>query len=137
MWSVKDRGYRDLVCDYWTWTSSIHASGASFKNAHTSEKLAQTLDFITHNQELFTRPKDAGGHGLVLIYPPDANDLTEAATCMTVVEALERAGGAKRAPQPPNDHRPVDQAWSQMDDDAHPNGHAATVPDATGYSGWE
>ena len=131
VWLVKDRGYLDLVCDYWTWSSPVHASGASFRNSHTSEKLAETLGFITENQELFTRAKDCGGHGLVLICPPDADALTEAATWMTVVKVF---AGALVA-QPTNDHRSIGLAWSQLDDDAYPN--ECLVPDATGYSNHE
>jgi hypothetical protein len=130
VWLIKERRYEDLVCDYWTWTSSVHASGASFRNAQTSEKLAQALGFITENQELFSRSKDSGSHGLVLIHPPASNDLTEAATWMTAVKAFQSA----LAPQPPNDHRSIDLDWSK---NAHPSERAATLADATGYSGWE
>jgi len=133
VWLIKDRGYRDLVCDYWTRSSPVHASGACFRNAHTSEKLAQALSFITENQELFTRPNDSGGHGLVLVHSPEANDLTEAATWMTMVKVFASALAA----QPRNDHRSIGLGWSQLDDDAHLNECAATVPDATGYSNQE
>lgn len=129
VWLVKERGYEDLVCDYWTCSSPVHASGACFRNAHTSEKLAQALGFITENQELFTRAKDCGGHGLVLIYPPDANDLTEAATWMTVVKVFASA----LAVQTPNDHRPIGLAWSQLGHDAHLDERVAILPNATGY----
>jgi hypothetical protein len=82
VWSDRAGGYQDLVCDYWTWASSAHPSGVRFTNKHHSEKLAQTLDFIMKNQGQFTRRGDACSHGLVLIYPPDGEDCTEAATWM-------------------------------------------------------
>lgn len=130
VWLVKDRGYEDLVCDYWTSSSPVHASGACFRNSHASEKLAQAFGFITENQELFTRAEDCGGHGSVLICPPGPDDLTEAATWMTAVKVF---AGALVA-QPPNDHRSIGLALSQLDDNVYPNERLATVPDATGYS---
>ena len=36
------------------------------------------------HQGQFTRPADAGRHGLVLIHPPDADDRREAASWMKV-----------------------------------------------------
>ncbi len=32
VWSAKAWGYHDLVCDYWTSTSSAHPSGLCFMN---------------------------------------------------------------------------------------------------------
>src|SRR5438445_2117572 len=55
VWSVRAGGYQDLVCDYWTCTSSAHPSGACFGNRHYIDKLAQNLDFIMKNQGVFTR----------------------------------------------------------------------------------
>ena len=95
VWSVKTRGYQDLVCDYWTWTSSAHPSGVRFKNGHRSDQLARTLDFIMKNQDQFTRPADAGRNGLVLIDPPAGDERTEAATWMRGVNgAATNFGGA-------------------------------------------
>lgn len=82
VWSVRARGYQDLVCDFWASASAAHPSGASFGNRYCSDKLAAALGFIVKNQGQFTRPADAGRHGLVLLYPPDAHDRAEAATWM-------------------------------------------------------
>src|SRR4051794_24392272 len=82
VWSVGARGYQDLVCDYWTWASSAHPNGVSFRNGHSSEQLTETLDFIMKNQDQFTRRADACRHGLVLVYPPAGEEREEAATCM-------------------------------------------------------
>lgn len=81
VWSDKGGGYEDLVCDYWMWASA-HPSGARFRNGHSSDQLAQTLDFIMKNQDQFTRPTDACRDGLVLIYPPTEDERMEAATWM-------------------------------------------------------
>jgi hypothetical protein len=88
VWSVRAGGYQDLVCDFWASTSSAHPSGACFGNRHSSDKLAATLDFIMKNQGEFTRPADAGRHGLVLLYPPDANDRAEATAWMKQAQLL-------------------------------------------------
>jgi hypothetical protein len=79
VWSLKAGGEQDLVCDYWTWTSSAHPSGVRFTNSYYSEPLARTLGFILRNQAQFTRRADACRDGLVLIYPPAAQERTEAA----------------------------------------------------------
>jgi len=50
--------------------------------------LAANLDFIMKNQGQFTRAADAGRHGLVLLYPPDAKDRAEAATWMKRAQPL-------------------------------------------------
>jgi hypothetical protein len=134
VWSVRAGGYQDLVCDYWTWTSSAHPSGACFGSRRYSDKLAQILDFIMKNQGLFTRPADAGCHGLVQIHPPDADDRTEAATWMRAVQMRESEGVAGEASKPPDDHRQDEEACSRMDDEGYPNEHAATMPDAIGHS---
>ena len=86
VWSVRAWCYDDLVCDYWTWASPGNPSGAGFKNGHSSEQLAETLDFIMKNQDQFTRPADACRDGLVLIDPPAGDERTEAATWMRGVQ---------------------------------------------------
>jgi hypothetical protein len=135
VWSVTAGGYHNLVCDYWTRTSSSHPSGIRFGQGHYSDGLAQTLDFIMKNQGQFTRPPDACCHGMVLIYPPDADHRTEAATWMRVViQAPEREGGAGEAPKPPENHPQDEQAWSRMDDEGYPHERSAILPEAPGSS---
>ena len=95
VWSVRAGGYQDLVCDYWTWTSSAHPSGIRFRNGHHSDTLAPTLDFIMKNQDRFTHRADAGRHGLVLIDPPTGDECAEAATWMREVHGTAtNLGGA-------------------------------------------
>jgi hypothetical protein len=103
VWSVRDRGYQDLVCDYWTWASPAHPTGVRFSNGHSSGQLAETLDFIMKNQDQFTRPADACRDGLVLIYPPAGEERTEAATWLRGVQGTATdVGGAadERVPLP-------------------------------------
>ena len=88
VWSVRAGGYQDLVCDFRASASLAHPSGACFGNRHASDKLAAGLDFIIKNQGQFTRPADAGCHGLVLLYPPDATDRAEASVWMQRAQPL-------------------------------------------------
>jgi hypothetical protein len=135
VWSVGARGYQDLVCDYWTWGSLAHPSGARFGSAHYSDQLVQTLGFVMKHQSEFTRPADAGRDGLVQIHPPDADDRTEAATWMRLAQARESEERVGEAPEPPDDHRRDEEARSRMDAEGYPNEPAATLPDAIGRSG--
>ena len=85
VWHAKAWGYHDLVCDYWTSASSVHPSGASFKNGYSSDKLAETVGFIMKNQDQFTRQADAGDHGLILIDLPSAEERRDAVAWMNQV----------------------------------------------------
>lgn len=89
VWSAKDWGYHDLLCDYWTSASSAHASGLCSKDGYASDKLAETLGFVMKNQHQFTRPADAGDHGLILIDPPTVEERREAAAWMSQVGGSE------------------------------------------------
>ena len=135
VWSVGAGGYQDLVCDYWTWGSLAHPSGARFGSTYYSDKLVQTLVFVMKHQGQFTRPDDAGRDGLVQIHPPNAEDRTEAATWMRVVQALASEGCVGDGPEPLDDQRRDEEARSRMDAEGYPNEPAAALPDATGHTG--
>ena len=137
MWSVRAGGYQDLVCDFRTSASLAHPSGACFGNRHASDKLAETVGFIMKNQGQFTRPVDAGRHGLVLIHAPDADDRREAAAWIKAARALQGAQAVRQAPVPPEDQRQHEEASSRMDDEGYSSERAETLPDATGYSAYE
>ena len=85
IWSVDAEGHQNMVCDYWTWTSSAHPSGIRFNNKFQSHQLGLALDFILMNQDQFTRPVDACPEGLALVFPPTGDEHTEAATWMSGV----------------------------------------------------
>jgi hypothetical protein len=101
IWSVDAEGKQNMVCDYWTWTSSAHPSGIRFNNKFQSQPLGLALDFILMNQDQFTRPAGACPEGLALIYPPTGDELTEASTWMGGVHGaatnVSRAGAEKVA----------------------------------------
>jgi hypothetical protein len=136
VWSVRAGGYQDLVCDFWASASQAHPSGAGFGNRYYSDTLAHALLFVIRNQGQFTRPADAGRHGLVLIHPPDADDRREATTWMKEVRAPQGGPGAEEVRVLPEDHRQDEEASSRMDDEGHSSERAESVPDATGYSGY-
>jgi hypothetical protein len=85
VWSVDGEGKQQMVCDYWTWTSSAHPSGIRFNDKFHSQPLGLALDFILMNQDQFTRPADACPEGLALIIPPTADELAKATTWMSGV----------------------------------------------------
>jgi hypothetical protein len=102
IWSVDAECKQNMVCDYWTWTSSAHPSGICFNNKFQSHPLGLALDFILMNQDQFTRPADACPEGLALVYPPTGDERTEAATWMSGVHGaatnVSRAEDEKVAP---------------------------------------
>jgi hypothetical protein len=129
VWSVRAGGYQDLVCDFRASASLTDPSGACFGNGHSSDKLAATLDFIMKNQGQFTRPADAGRHGLVLIYPPDGDDRIDAATWMKRVQALGIEASSEEAHERPRaqaQHQ-EEKAWTSTDEEAHLDKRNATV----------
>jgi hypothetical protein len=137
VWSVRVGGYQDLVCDYWTRISSAHPTSMCFENGYYSDRLARTFDFIMNNQGQFTRPADAGRHGSVQIHPPDADDRREAATWLKAVRAPEGEWDAQEAPVLTENRLQDEEAWSRMDAEGYSSERAATLPAATGYSGYE
>lgn len=136
VWSVRAGGYQDLVCDCWTTASPAHPTGMRFENGYCSDQLALTVVFIMNNQDQFTRPADAGRHGSVQIHPPEADDRREASTWMKEVQAPQGEPGGE-VPVQPEDRRQDGEASSRMDDEGYSSERAETLPDATGYSGYE
>jgi hypothetical protein len=113
VWAAKSGGSNDLVCDYWTWTSSAHAGGVRFTNGYHSDTLALTLDFIMRNQDQFTRPIDACRDGLVLVYPPTEDERIEASNWRGEVQGTAtNFGGAA-------DER-VPLSWMSLNDHHRP-----------------
>lgn len=133
VWSVRAGGYRDLVCDFWTSASLAHSTGTRFENKYHSDALAQALLFVMKNQGQFTRPSDAGRHGLVLIHAPDADDRREAATWMKGVQAF----GIEASPEEDNQRPAVrgrhqeEEAWTSADEKPHLHERNATVSDGS------
>ena len=133
VWSVRAGGYRDLVCDFWTSASLAHPTGARFEDRCYSDALAQTLLFVMKNQGHFTRPADAGRHGLVLIHPPDADDRREAVTWMKGVQAFGIEASPEEAHERPGaqaQHQ-EEKAWTSAEDEAPLHEPRATLSDET------
>ncbi len=93
VWALTSWGYQDRVCD-WTSASPAYPMGVRFSNNYHSDTLAKALDFVMKNQDQFTRPADAWRPHLVLIQPPGADLVAQAAAWMTGIQASgKRAGG--------------------------------------------
>jgi hypothetical protein len=134
VWSVKAGGYQDLVCNYWMSTSSAHPSGVRFRNGFDSAQLVQALEFIMNTQGQFMHSADASGQRLVFVYPPDGQHRTAAAPWRGA-QALKSASLSREAPKPAEAYRQDEEAYPLMDGEGYPNLRAASMPDATGYSG--
>jgi hypothetical protein len=75
------------------------------------------------NQGQFTRPADAGSHGLVLLYPPNANDRAEAASWMKGAQPL----GIEARPEEAQAQHQEEKAWTATDEEAHLHERNTTV----------
>ena len=85
VWTIRNRGYGTLVCDYSVAPSnsvspSSEVPGIRFANSYHSKMLVNNLNFIMRNQHHFTRPVDGSIHGLVQIDCPSEEDKSDAAT---------------------------------------------------------
>lgn len=88
IWADKGRGYRDLVCRYWTSESAMHAGGMGFSNNYASDSLARTIPFIMMDQNRFTQGPETFGHGQIFVYQPSQNDRTEADTWIAAISGI-------------------------------------------------
>jgi hypothetical protein len=96
VWALRSWGYQDRVCD-WTSAPPAHPMGVRFRNNYHSDTLAKALDFIMKNQDQFTRPADAWRPHLVLIRPPAADLVAQAAAWMTEIQASAKGAGGLQA----------------------------------------
>jgi hypothetical protein len=95
VWALRSWGYQDRICD-WTSASPAHPMGVRFSNNYHSDTLAKALDLIMKNQDQFTRPADAWRPHLVLIQPPGAGLVAQAAAWMTEIQtAAKRVASAE------------------------------------------
>ena len=130
VWSVRAGGYRNLVCAYEEPTSA-HPGGTRFANERYSEGLGQTIDFIMQHQNQFTRPADAGRHGLVQVHPPEGDDRIEAAAWFRGVHIVDNETSRGGAPRPPEEYRQSqgEEASSRTEEQEYTSEGTATVPD--------
>lgn len=88
VWWVDAEGHQRMVCEYWTWASVSHPSGISFKRNFNFPRMVLALDFILMNQNEFTRSADACPEGLTVVYPPTADEFTEATAWMAGIHGV-------------------------------------------------
>jgi len=90
VWTFRSWGYQDRVCDYWTSASPAHPMGVRFSNNYHSDRLTTALDFIMKNQDQFPRPADAWRPHFVLVQPPLAELVAQAAAWMAEIQAAAK-----------------------------------------------
>jgi hypothetical protein len=96
VWSSITRGHWLLACEYWMSESSFHGAGIRYDNGYESQGLANILDSVMQNQNLFTLPANTGRQGLLQIQTPSHEESASAATSLRRV--LERAESAVALP---------------------------------------
>ena len=116
LWSSTTRGVWNLVCEYWTQSSSGHESGTTFNRGNYSGDFTWMLDAIMQHQRAFLSGSRDFVDGLVQINRPTDADLASARADMD--EALDRVGShlAKPAPQkaePHSQESAIDQSRPQ------------------------
>ena len=73
LWSSIKRGYWDLVCEYWMHEHPFGPIGLRFSAGRNSACLAQHIDAIMQNQEMFKAVDGRQSRGLIQVFPPDAH----------------------------------------------------------------
>lgn len=104
VWTVRSWGYQDRLCD-WTGASQTTPAGLRFSNGYHSDTLAEALDYIMKNQDKFARSGDAWRSHFVVIQPPAADQVAQAAAWMPGVPvespvAVDASGDLSKAIQP-------------------------------------
>lgn len=72
IWSSRQWGHWDLICEYWMHEHPSGTIGLTFANGHRSAGFAEDLESIMQNQHMFELPNNGRSCGLIQIYPPDA-----------------------------------------------------------------
>jgi hypothetical protein len=86
--SSGERGYWQLVCEYWTSALWSHQVGLSFSPGHSSALMTKMLEFVMDHQEAFLRRSTPTHDVLLQVNPPTEPEITAARECMR--EAVER-----------------------------------------------
>jgi hypothetical protein len=76
VWASTLRGYWNLICELWMRPLWSHVRGLRFENDYHSEKFARTLHWVMEHESLLK--KTSSKHGLIQIYPPTAEERSEA-----------------------------------------------------------
>jgi hypothetical protein len=97
VWSSITRGHWLLACEYWMSESTFHAAGIRYDNGYQSQGLANTLDSVMQNQNLFTLPPNAGRQGLLQISTPSQEESTAAATALSLASDHAQSAVAQPA----------------------------------------
>lgn len=83
IWLSETRGVWHLVCSYCLPSSGSRDRGLPFENRYASERLAETLNFAMHHQNIFPAPPNLGRQGLLQIANPSEKERANAAALIT------------------------------------------------------
>ena len=80
VWLVSGGGYQERICDYRLAAASDRPPEWRCWTRLRSPRLTAVVDFIVRNQKRFSRPPSANPSGLVVVFPPTAEQRAEAAS---------------------------------------------------------
>lgn len=83
IWASTERGYWNLVCEYWTCSLWSHVPGLSFGKGYHSGEFSHRLERVMQYEAAFAKPPHQDGS--IQIYPPTEAERTAAGDWMTAV----------------------------------------------------
>ena len=96
IWLSETRGVWHLVCSCCLPTSGSRDRYVQFENGYASERLAETLNFAMHHQDVFLPSPNLGRQGLLQIANPSEKERANAAA--SIREAFDTAGSGFEEP---------------------------------------
>jgi hypothetical protein len=96
IWSSETAGIWHLVCSCCRPTSGSRNSWVQFENGYTSERLAETLNFAMHHQDIFRPLPNLGRQGSLQIANPSEKERTNAVALIR--EAFDAVGSGFAEP---------------------------------------
>jgi hypothetical protein len=90
LWSCSERGYWNLLAEYWMQSTIEHRRGTTFSRGNYSADLVRMLDAVMRHQEDFLAPSPDFPDGLVQIKKPSTTELSTARAEM--IEAMDQIG---------------------------------------------
>lgn len=72
VWASTERGYWNLVCEYWNCSLWSHIPGFSFGKSHHPGAFSRRLESVMQHEDEFAKLPQRDG--LIQIYPPTARE---------------------------------------------------------------
>jgi hypothetical protein len=89
IWASTNRGYWNLVCEFWIRPLWSHATGLSFGKGYHFADFARTLELVMGCEDAFSKLPDQ--RGLIQVSPPTKEERSEAERWMGVAFDHESA----------------------------------------------